>query len=276
MREEFDGKNIVVEFNSMQEFYQYLCDTPLNEVFRWATKDSQTESDRQTRWTGTQTFDEAVDLFKHGWSEMSEKLVQRLKVDKDQMEPVMTSKNVIGVQGYQPVVPLYLMGLPNAMVRKEMQPAKQKVITFNKSIDYDGGQSADTIIEESIKALKVIQALEAQNYRCNLNLVLGSITWTRSLYVKIRLKSANERLNISKLSFPLVHPSMLRRLLLRLIEVHPLVTNDFIGGYGRPATDNQLRVVFKGEYLLPAFIRKDLSKIKRIKHLKVLEDLDRM
>ena len=29
-----NGKIEFVEFNSLQEFYKYLCDTPLNDSFR--------------------------------------------------------------------------------------------------------------------------------------------------------------------------------------------------------------------------------------------------
>lgn len=257
-------KTEVVEYDSLHEFYEYLIHTPFNDAFCWA-KHSSVDGDYY--FTKTRDFSEAVELFKNGWSDMAAKLVQKLKVIESKTEPTMKPKNVLGVAGYQAIVPLYLQGVPNNMVTKKMTPVKQKVITLNKSIDYNGGVSADQIIEESIKAMQIVKKLEAQGYRCNLNIVLGSSEPDIKLYVKIKIKSANEKLNVSKLAFPLVHPSMLRRLFFRFIEVYPHVTKSFVSGYGSPAKSSELREVFKDEYLLPNFIKKDVNTIKTIDDL---------
>lgn len=259
-------KTEVVEYDSLHEFYEYLIHTPFNNAFSWA-KHSSVDGDYY--FTKTRDFSEAVELFKNGWSDMATKLVQKLKVIESKTEPTMRPKNVLGVAGYQAIVPLYLQGVPNNMVTKKMTPVKQKVITLNKSIDYNGGVSADQIIEESIKAMQIVKKLEAQGYRCNLNIVLGTTAGypSKQFIVKVRIKSANEKLNVSKLAFPLVHPSMLRRLFFRFIEVYPNVTNSFVCGYGRPADSDEIQKIFKNEYLLPNFIRKDVNKIKGIDDL---------
>lgn len=254
----------VIQYDSLHEFYDYLINTPFNEAFCWA-KHSSVDGDYY--FTKTRDFTEAVELFKNGWSDMASKLVQKLKVVESKTEPTMKPRNTLSVCGYQAIVPLYLNGVPNNMVNKKMVPVKQKVITLNKSIDYHGGVDADEIIEESIKAMQIIKKLEAQGYRCNLNLVLGSAAGGKQFVLKIRIKSANEKMNISKLAFPLVHPSMLRRLFFRFMEVYPNVTRDFVHGYGRPATSSEMRNWFKGEILLPNFIKKDVNKIGGVEDL---------
>ena len=262
-----DAPQEIIEYSSLNEFYEYICKTPFNETFRWADHSSVSGSEYFTK---TKDFNEAVELFKSGWSDMATKLVQRLKVKESKMEPIMKSKTTIGVAGYQPIVPLFLSGVPTNMVSKKMVPVKQKVITINKSIDYSGGVSADTIIEESIKAFQIIKKLEAQNYRCNLNIILGSKEYDLNVFIKVRIKNANEKLNISKLAFPLVHPSMLRRLFFRWIEVYPSITKSFVSGYGRPSTATDLKEIIKdnkGEYLLPAIIRKNVNDIRTIDDL---------
>ena len=261
--EQINSKTEVIEYDSLHEFYEYLIHTPFNDAFCWASHKSVEGS---YSFTKTKDFNEAVELFKNGWSDMATKLVQKLKVIESKTEPTMKPKNVLGVAGYQAIVPLYLQGVPNNMVTKKMTPVKQKVITLNKSIDYNGGVSADQIIDESIKAMQIVKKLEAQGYRCNLNIVLGS-TADKQFFVKVRIKSANEKLNVSKLAFPLVHPSMLRRLFFRFMEVYPNVTKSFVHGYGMPATSSELRKAFKGEYLLPNFIKKDVNSINGIEDL---------
>ena len=256
----------VIEYDSLHEFYEYLIHTPFNEAFCCA-KHSSVDGDYY--FTKTRDFNEAVELFKNGWSDMATKLVQKLKVAESKTQPTMRPKAALCVCGYQAIVPLYLQGVPNNMVNSKMVPVKQKVITLNKSIDYNGGVSSNQIIEESIKAMQIIKKIEAQGYRCNLNIVLGTSAGypEKQFAVKVRIKSANEKLNVSKLAFPLVHPSMLRRLFFRFIEVYPNITKSFVGVYGRPATSNELRNIFKGEYLLPNFIKKDVNIIKGIEDL---------
>lgn len=260
--EQINSKTEVIEFDNLKEFYDYLCKTPFNEAFRWE-KHSSVDGDKH--WTKTESFDEAVQLFKNGWSDMASNLVQKLKVIESKTEPMMKPRNKLDVVGYQPIVPLYLQGVPNNMMNKKMVPVKQKILTLNKSIDYHGGVSANQIVEESIKAMQIVKKLESQGYRCNLNIVLGtSAGWgkdAKQFIIKLRIKSANEKLNVSKLAFPLVHPSMLRRLFFRFIEVYPHVTKNFTHGYGAPATSSEMRNIFKGEILLPNFITKDVNQI---------------
>lgn len=256
----------IVSFDSIHEFNKYICETPLNDTFRWTDLHSSKQSQERTIFTGTQSFDEAQSLLKNGWEDMSNKISQKLKADNVEIKPSMAYRNTLGVQGFQPVVPLYLQGVPQNMASRRMVPVKQKIITLNKSISYSAFWTIDGIMEESIKAFKLIKRLEAQNYRCMLNLVFGSSSSTNAYVIKIKLKSPNEKLNISKLSFPLVNPSMLRRLIFRFIEVYPGVPKSFISTYGVPVPDNELANIFSG-YLLPKEIKFDVNKIKSIDDL---------
>lgn len=263
----YKNKNIeVVEYNSLGEFYKYICDTPFNESFRWA-KHSSVEGAES--FTKTKSFEEAVDLFKNGWEDMASKLTQKLKVIQNEIVPNVKQKSVYDSAGFQCSVPRYLQGIPTSMINKKNVPVKQKVITVNKSIDYTGGVETDKMIEESIKALQIIKKLESQGLRVNLNIILGTFNEI-GIVIKVRIKNANERLNISKLAFPLVHPSMLRRLFFRFIEVYPTIPKSFIKGYGKPSDNEQLRKVTPNEYLLPSFILKDVATINNINDLENL------
>lgn len=266
---EKQGKMQKIYFSSLEEFYSYICDTPINESFRWETLNSSQKSPSATNFTKTMSFEEATELFKNGWSEMAENLTQRLKAE-GVIEPTMTNVVVNSVEGYHPIVPLYLMGIPNNMVSRKVKPIKQKVVTLNKNITYSCKISSDEIIEESIKAFRLIKRLESQNYRVNLNIIGSTYIYDEKYFVKIRLKSANEKLNISKMAFPLVHPSMLRRLFFRFIEVYPDVSRNFISGYGYPSSSSMIKSVYRNEILLPNFIRKDIDKIKTLDDLENL------
>ena len=252
----YKTKTILGEYRSLDEFYKYICETPLNDVFRWAECSSTKTT--TTKWTGTSNFDEATDLFKHGWATEAVKLEQRLKLACKETQASTTKRAKFDVVGFQASVPRYLQGIPTSMVNQKTILQKQKVITLNKSVSYGGYVSADAIKENSVKALHIVKKLEAEGYRVNLNIILGTMDKnynTEEIVLKIRIKNAGERLNISKVAFPLCHPSMLRRLLFRYIEVNTAVTHKgFIRGYGSPIQDDILSQLAPNEYLLPKMI----------------------
>lgn len=253
----------IKEFESIHQFYRYLCDTPFNEVFRWTDHHSVTQG---YAFAGTKSFDEAVELLKNGWTDMSTSLTHKLKVATKasiQTKP----RNVLSVSGYQPVVPLYLAGVPTNMISKQMVPVKSKVVSVTKLINYHCGISTSVIEEESIKALQVVKQLEAQGYRVNLSVAMGSSADGKSIICKVKIKRAGEKLNVSKLAFPMVHPSMLRRLMLRYIEVCPDATKGYVGSYGMPCGFDMMKEVFPDDVVIPSICQQDVSKICNLEDL---------
>ena len=258
MKETKHNKTVIREFTSVNEFENYITNSPLNEVFRWETLSSVKGTQS---FTQTKSYEEATSLFKNGWDSMAQNITHQLNVKKCQTLDTHVQKVMFDVVGFQASVPRYLQGIPTNMVNKKLVPIKQKVITLNKDISYNAYTSTQDIIDASIQTLQLIKKLEAQGIRVNLNLIFGAKADKNTEVVKIRLKSANERLNISKLAFPLVHPSMLRRLLFRYIEVAPTVTKGFRWGYGYPLDGSQLKAYCKDEYVLPRLFDGDITQI---------------
>lgn len=259
----------LVEFNSLQEFYDYICNTPLNDTFRNESYIASQKS--RASWCGTSSFSEAADLMKNGWTYGAQNLTQKLKIAEADKQVQSTYKNILSMAGYQAIVPLYLNGVPNNMVNKKLVPVKQRVLTINKALSASASVSSETLMNESVKCFQIIKKIEASGIRVNLNLMIS----TGHVCVKIRLKSAGEKLNISKLAFPLVHTSMFRRLYFRFIETYPTIPRSYRHGYGRvPSEDEFRKVCGKGEVLLPTLLRgRDESEIVK---LSVDELIDRL
>lgn len=246
----------VVEFESIKEFCDYICNTPTNNAFQCRCNSLSSHKSNHKNWSGTDSFDEAVDLLKNGWDAGAAELTQKLKFAEAQKDVQMQYKNILGMCGYQAIVPLYLNGVPQNMANKQLTPVKQKVITINKVTSVSCSVSSETIKEESIKCFQIIKKIEASGIRVNLNLVISS----GHVCVKIKLKKASEKLNISKLAFPLVHPAMLRRLYFRFIEVYPTIPSSFIFGYGTVPSESKFKAVCdkcgKGkEIILPTLLK---------------------
>lgn len=266
--EKKNGRTHVITFDSLASFYDYICNTPLNDSFRWYPLSSVNGTER---FTNTRSFDHATELFKNGWDDMSAKLTQELKNIEHQVQPSQKPRSVYDVQGFQACVPRYIQGIPTNMIGRKNVPIKQKVITLNKFIAYSCGVRASQIEEESIKALQIVKKLEAQGYRVNLNIVEQVSSGGFTYCLKIRIKSSTEKLNISKVAFPLVHPSMLRRLVFRFVETYPAIPASYCRGYGMPHDESQVKEnLGEHEYLLPRFIYRDINSIN------TLEDLERL
>ena len=253
-----NNTSYIREFDSLNEFERYITNTPLNETFRWQKLSSTNGS---YSFTQTQSYEEATKLLKDGWSSMAQEITKKLTVIKNQVVNEHVQKILYDVVGFQASVPRYLQGIPTSMVNKKLVPVKQKVITLDKDISYNASIKTEQIIEASVQTLQLIKKIEAQGIRVNLNLVWGVAAGNTKEVAKVRLKSANERLNISKLSFPLVHPSMLRRLCFRYLEVAPTVTKSYTCGYGYPLDGSQLKTYCKDEYVLPRLFDGNLASL---------------
>lgn len=262
------ANSYIDSFISLEEFYQYLCNTPFNKPFCWAQHSSTNTGSEAASWTKTESFDEAVLLMKRGWSDMAQQLVKKLNTIDKKTQVVQKRRSINSVAGYQPIVPLYLAGVPTSMVSSKMVPVKQKVISITKLFNYNSSVSSDKIIDESIKVMQVVKKLEAQGYRVNVDVAFGSEEDNRQVGATIRIKSADERLNVSKLAFPLVHPSMLRRLMFRYIEVNKNVTKGYVGGYGRPVKWEKMKQLLPDSIVIPAIWDVDVNKISTLEEIK--------
>lgn len=226
--------------------------------------------DGSYEFTQTHDFEEAYDLLKQGWEEGTKRL-------KDKLETKVKScstkqKTIYDVAGFQCSVPRYLQGIPTNMINKKTVSQKNKVITINKNISYGAIVSVDKITEECAKVLELINNLESNGCRVNLNIIVGTTVahghHNYADYAKICVKQASQRLNLKQVAFPVMHPSMLRRIFFALMERYEEGYN-FAIGYGRPLDsikDFPKEIFRANEYYLPRFMKeKKITDIEKYK-----------
>lgn len=250
---------IMKQFDSLGSLRDFLDSHKENKVFASKRILSKERSADRYEFTGTYSYEEAMELFIYGWHAESKVLTEKLsamKIDKGYKE-----KMNYDVVGFQASVPRYLQGIPTNMINKKKVVQKQKIITITKNCSYLSDVSAEAIQKSSILALHLIRTLEAGGYKVNVNYLNVTAGTKQALITKIKLKSANERLNISKLAFPLVHPSMMRRIMFRYREVLPELTDmGFVRGYGsslvgeKVLQDNKTLAFKDNEYYIPSLV----------------------
>lgn len=259
-----------VEFRSINEFEEFITKQPFNAAF---SKHGKASIYNSKSFTETESFEEAIKLLHSGWQEKAKELTQKFKAVERDMAPVLKQQQVIGVAGYQPIVPLFLTGQPACMVGSKMQPVKQKVVTVVKSISYPGMIRSDQWTEQGLKALAIVKKLEQNGYRVNVDIIDGATDYGNvGFSCRVRVKNASERLNVSKLAFTLCNPSIERRLMFRFEEVYEHITSGFADCYGKvlKAADVKQIIDSKREVMIPAWVDGDINKIKK------LEDVERL
>lgn len=218
-------------FDSLGGLSQYIKSTPRtkhNEAY--SIKDSEAESASDTKFTGTESLAAADELLLKGYYAGVAALQNAIKKVKRNYKVVTTIKN--DVCGFIPNVGAYLTGEPRNMmnITTRRVNSKSKVLNLVICVTVSGGVSSDTIIEINGKILQNVIELERSGYNVNIYVVdLTKYKNHESTIIMVKLKSSNERLNLLKVSYPLVHPSFLRRHIFAVQER----LSDIEGTYGR-------------------------------------------
>ena len=238
-------KRFMKDFNSIQEFINYITVNPTSNIFKNRELSSQGTGYQAELFTQTDNFEEALNLLKYGWSEGAKRISTKFNETRPQM--INRSKSFTSPVGYQAHIPNYLNNSPLSMINKKMVKVKAPVITIVRNISVPGRIGADTILEQGIEFLKYISDLENKGQRAK---VIIQEHYTdagdQENILRIVIKHPDELLHIGKLAFPIAHPSMLRRITFRFTEVDPDSCRYYTNTYGRPVREPYLK---KGEIL---------------------------
>lgn len=253
------GRDKIITFENIIEVVKYNRETERTSFY----KKNHKSDDSDYSFHKTYSYEEAEDLLLHGWDSMAERLTK--KIGNVKCQNGYKNKTIYGVQGYQACVPRYLQGMPDSMVSNKRIATKQKVLNIVKDFGYSSATSTDTIEKESIKVLKAVNELELTGYRVNLYITFVSKSYDGYISVTIKIKNASQRMNIKQMAFPLVHPSMFRRIMFGLIERLP-ETKNFGYGYGMCTEYAKTKHLFKGDYFIPRIISEtEITDIEKYK-----------
>lgn len=262
-KKEFDSNKIYMEkFDSISKLMRVVSSRGENDVFKNCNLHSQ---NGRESFTKTKNYEEAVHLLNYGWTKHLDEIKSGVAKIKS-LSYKNTTKIKTDVIGYSPCVPRAIQGLPDSMYN--MVRSQKKVSTI--SLTYEMGVSANvgtnSIINAGITLLSMVNILEKRGVKVELNLSCGVYEEAYGRYpdevvsMVVCMKKYRDNLDLKKLIFPLIHPSMLRRIFFRYVETSPKITNPYItDGYGRPvpasdkvyaAYKNKIVDKNKNEYLI--------------------------
>lgn len=184
-------------------------------------------------WRGCKSYEEAIDLLKNGYIDKVEKMQKEINKSVIGQSKRITFHN--DIVGYAPIVPLVILGVPTSMINSTIKPIKTKVIEICYDISCSANVDNDDIIRVGLAFLKIIANMEMQGYRIKLTAVQGYSTNSIVNLLRINLKSANQPLDLKRISFPTIHTGFFRVIGFDWFSKTP--HGEYIGsGYGRPIT----------------------------------------
>lgn len=240
----------IKKFNTLHEYNQYLEVGETLECFKHRTESQRfylgddRHSKKRKKWVGTESWNEATDLMLHGDKALAKKVekagVATARVKVNAVRP--RAKVVRSVGGFMPNIPAYLANNKKQMFRIQKQPVKQKVMTIVYNASVYCGTNADEVIETSSKLVQTIMKIESSGTRVNLymaNLTASNLIrdWKNDTPRKVvgalvKIKDSGQYMDVLKMCYPLIHPSMHRRQHFRLLELDS--DNDYTSCYGYP------------------------------------------
>ena len=194
-------------------------------------KRQDSSSSRQPRpgsdpWHGTNTFEEAVEVARRGWSEgAKEALSLRARVESSVRDLInaRSSSYVYDLSGECVDVGRYLSGEPECFITEVStgESNSRPVVKIVANLAASGSVSTHSLIVRGAAIVAAIDILEALGRRVEAWIAKGSAT-TRSggniHETHVLVKSAGQPLDIDRLAFAVAHPACLRRLCFSVME----------------------------------------------------------
>lgn len=227
---------IVKSFTNLDGFRAYLDAAPENEVFAGRSCGSRTGSEK---FAGTESYEAANILLRDADSRTAAALKAAAAVHVKTLGEGRRTRHFNAVCGGAVNVPATIMGLPKSMIRTEKVTYKDsKVLTICYNGTAASSVDKNALRDTAAALMGAIMGLEKNGYRINLYVYMGSRRGADSCNMFVRIKDSGQYLDLKKMAYPLVNPSMLRRHFLRFVETAPGLKNQsFYIGHGAVIDD---------------------------------------
>ena len=221
------------------------ADGPAN----WKARSSRTEG--QHRWYGTDSFESAVRLARHGWPQGRDRLARASGLAIAAAGHGKAPAYSLDVAGAYPIPALAAAGAPDCMfapapVENRVRPIARLVISGSVS----SFMKRDWLDNYGAALVAFIDGLESEDIRTELTLAfVQSAGRYRGLH-KIRIKESHDPLELDRLAFTLANTAFYRRVFFSLME--RTLPACYESGYGTPGTPDPETEIEPGQILIPS------------------------
>lgn len=229
------GEENIRHFSSWSKFTDYL-ETEKSNSHNTSSSDI---SYHRNEFSKTESFPEAIALAKSGYSEIVPGIMSRLTSIEHLLHKNDTEE-CLYMDVYSPCG-IYDMGavcggVPENAVNlfeRENDDKNGNTVVINFDATVSASYDAQDLTNRGSVVVALVYALEMSGYSVKVNCVYQVIDGERLLCNVINVKEYTEPLDMPVLAFQLAHPSSLRRLAFRALEIQGIVNS----GYGYPITE---------------------------------------
>lgn len=229
-----DGTGKLVNFDTWGDLIDYVKQPHPPDVYQ------QHSNEYGKNWAGTNTLDEAIDIAVKGWEDgikdarpIADALIDKLT---DMVEVPVIHYDVEGIDFDMARVN---RGEPECWYRFE-ETLQDDMNSAVVSIVVNGAATctvdAKVIIRRGAVIVALIELLEFAGRKVSV-----TYEWTCHSDITFRttVKTPSQPLDLSRLMFACAHPSMLRRLMFKALEMNPREHRAVGSGYSTPTESNE-------------------------------------
>lgn len=211
-------KKITRRFETFNDFLEAALVVPANQD----SSSSRRIDDGRNPWSGTKTFEEAVELAQRGWAEGASKALQFRASITDAVREIITSRSTSytwDVAGQFIDIGRYLEGEPECFgtLDDAGQTASQPVVKIFVNLAASGSVSVESLFARGAVILAAIDVLEATGKRVEVVASHGSRGKTL-FEAFVTVKRPDQSVDADRLAFVLAHAGCLRRLFFSVME----------------------------------------------------------
>lgn len=230
-----DYNIIRARYNNISELMAQL-DKPNNSIM----KDEHSSNSGSSSFTMTKNYREAVDLLYRGYSEPIKQIIEDVNKNRKTIEHfVQPARKLQNMPiGYLPNVPNAILGLPDSMINITMNAKKTRTLRVAYASSAACTVSAQDLAKAGSRLVSALNIIELNGIQTELNIDFFCGQEGKELTsAMLKIKGFGERFNVSKICFPMVHPSMFRRIGFKFLETtEGLTSRGWTCGYGRRPT----------------------------------------
>lgn len=264
---------LINSYSNISELYNWLKKTQ-----RRPTARKRSESTDDINFYGTRSLEESYDMLIHSDEKLYKEIDEtnrKIDITKIIGNKISRKKEKQDVVGYQPNVPLYLMGTPENMINQEPKKISQKILNICLNVSVNCSISKQQIKNAGSIYAKTIDILEKMGYRCNLYILSVAQVYQETAYCLVKVKTDREPFNLKKLCFLMANSGYDRRIVFKWLECCKIDKEITEYAYGRPVTDKTLITNTLRKHLkIEPIIWNIQSENKTVEIDKILEDLE--
>ena len=224
------------DFRSLNQLMEVLHKRPNNSYMQGEHSSNRDEPS----FFGTKNYAEAEKMLVNGYLEilgqLRDDVKAKSKIDSKYAEDLAHPIPHTAPVGYCPCVPNAIRGLPNSMISVDRKPMKRKTLSILYAMGANCDKSTKYFTEAGAALLSAIDIIEKSGIQTQIKLCFmpdESNDSNELCFPTVIIKNYGERYSIQKISFPLAHPSMFRRIGFKWLETSPDIKHSYKNGYGR-------------------------------------------